>query len=116
MEDLVGLISEEGAAWGLCDGRGPGLFGCHGDKQGVKGAGSKEGDAVSPRRPLSAEASSSTSTTTGAGCACNGLMDTEAPRGGLTCPRSLSKLFQEARHPNFQRLTHQSDSSGLPTL
>lgn len=65
MEDLVGLISEEGAAWGLCDGRGPGLFGCHGDKQGVKGAGSKEGDAVSPRRPLSAEASSSTSTTMG---------------------------------------------------
>ena len=41
--------------------------------------------------------------TSGADSSPKVLMDTEAQRGGVICPRSHSKQWQEPRPPNFHR-------------
>lgn len=77
---------------------------------------SKEGDVLRLGCPLLAKASSLNSTTTGADFSCKGLMDTEAQRGGLICPRSHSKLiFTDIHSPAPTPQASRTYPSGLWT-
>lgn len=115
--DLVGLLSEESTARGLCDKAWVWhcLVAMETNRAG-RGARSKDGNTLRLGHPLLAEASSSSSTTFGANCLCNGIVDTEAQRRGLTCPKSYSKTCPEPRTFNFHRLPLTSpDSLDLQT-
>lgn len=83
-EDLVGLLSEEGVAWGL--GGGVWAWHCLVAKETNRawggGARSRKGNALRPGCPLSAESCSSTAATAGAECLGNTFMGSEAQRGG----------------------------------